>query len=277
MREGRRVAVVMGGVSAEREVSLASGDCITRALSRAGFEVVPVQIHDDGRWEIADVVREVVPPAPARDWFRGQGDSMLRVVAQLAEECDAVVNGLHGPMGEDGTIQGLFRIVGVPLSGPAVIPAAVTMDKCLTKNALSDSGIDTPAFFRLDELVDDVTGSPIERSPLRDHLGVRADGSIAAAEMQLPFPLPWIAKPRCLGSSVGVEIFRQPEEFSTWYESHRTTTHEDEALETREYFVEQMVDGRELTVAVIETEGVVRALPAIEIIPRSRKTLMSEG
>jgi D-alanine-D-alanine ligase len=187
-------------------------------------------------------------------WFHGAGKHLLEALSGLRDSgLDIAFNALHGPMGEDGTIQGLFRMVGLPFTGPDVIPAAVTMDKRLTKQVLQAAGIPTPRFFAL------------KASRVLD--GSKDWVRVFQREAErLPFP--WILKPNRLGSSVGVAIFDgidravagTPELVRRWPESAR-----EEGL-----LVEEVVTGRELTCGVIETRAPAHALPPIEIRPRGQ-------
>ena len=157
---------------------------------------------------------------------------------------DVAFNALHGPWGEDGTVQGFLATFGLPLTGPNVISAAVCMDKCLTKDVLRGHGLDTPHSARV----------PREWR----HLDVPS--WLAATHRDVP--LPWIAKPRFLGSSLGIGCFDDADGCLDWVRERMDETGE-------EYFVEERVRGRELTCAVAVIDGDTRALPPIEIIPRS--------
>jgi D-alanine-D-alanine ligase len=115
-----RVAVVMGGPSAEREVSIESGQCVMRALASLGHEVQSLDF--DGRF--VDALREIRP--------------------------DAVFNALHGTGGEDGTIQGILEWLGIPYTGSDLTSCALAMDKHLTKKLLAAEGLPTPAWDTFD-------------------------------------------------------------------------------------------------------------------------------
>ena len=250
-RERHRVAVIMGGQSAERDVSVRTGATIVKELCR-DYRVKPVEILASGRWTVAaSFVGEGVDPDPGA-WFRGGGQHVLEALSRLRDAgVDVAFNALHGPMGEDGTIQGLFRMVGLPFTGPDVIPAAVTMDKRLTKQVLLAAGISTPPFFAL------------KASSVLDGSG---DWARLFEREARRLSFPWILKPNRLGSSVGVAIFggidqaiaETPALLRRWPESAR-----EEGL-----LVEEVVTGRELTCGVIETGAPARALPPIEIRPR---------
>jgi len=117
-----RVAVIRGGRSSEHEVSLRSGAAVADGLREAGHEPVDVVIEPDGRW------------------ISGGAEVELRAAAGLLG-CDAAFPVLHGPFGEDGTVQGLLECLDVPYVGPGVLAAAVTIDKLVFKRLLRERGI----------------------------------------------------------------------------------------------------------------------------------------
>ena len=245
------VIVVMGGQSGEREVSLATGRNIARELA-SKHRVKPVEILATGLWRaLPGFIGDAISPDPDA-WFPREGRPLAEVLPTIVEEgIDAAFNALHGPIGEDGTIQGLFRMFQVPFTGPDVIPAAVTMDKRLTKLAFIAAGIGTPRFFTL------ASASLRDPSFSWERVVERESGRM---------PFPWVLKPNRLGSSVGVSIFESPDQLvrrapdliARWPASSRG----DDVL------VEEAVTGRELTCGVIETRGKAIALPPIEIRPR---------
>ena len=244
---GFRVAVVMGGQSAERDVSIRSGRTVARELSRT-HRVRPVTILESGTWIIAPGILGDSLDDRDEAWLAAGELGPLEAVARLIQlGTDVAFNALHGPIGEDGTIQGLFRMAGVPLTGPDVIPAAVSMDKRLTKQVILAEGLSTPRFFALPATLGDWI--PVVREQAR----------------RLPFP--WIAKPNRLGSSVGCAIFRDLEEVERRLPGLVAGWPEDARRDA--VLVEEVVSGRELTCGVIETIGRPRALPPVEIRPRS--------
>ncbi len=258
------VAVVMGGTCGERQVSMLTGACVVRHLvgldeatdsqTPCLYRVKPVKIHPDGAWEPAcGFVGEDLSTG-SEEWFHGEKQSALDALARLKQEgVDVVFNALHGPGGEDGTIQGLLRFVGLPFTGPDVASAAVTMDKRLTKRVLEAAGIRTPAGVDL---------------PCRGG-DRRLEWPRWAEETLDVLPLPWIVKPNCLGSSVGVEVFKTADAFV----ARAAEAGDDLWRPLRElpgsgFLVESFVAGRELTCGVLETDGPARTLPPIEIRPR---------
>jgi D-alanine-D-alanine ligase len=185
-----RVAVVMGGRSSEHEISLASAASVLGALESAGYETVPVEIGRDGRWSLPSN-RLSLEHKTAAELESGPSNSLslakdaagdtLPIPADGAvpatlSSVDVVLPILHGPFGEDGTVQGLLELADVPYVGPGVAASALCMDKDLFKKVLRDSGI-----------------------PVARHHAVRL-----ADRIENPFGYPVFVKPARLGSSVGI-------------------------------------------------------------------------
>lgn len=194
-----RVAVLYGGISAEREVSLATGAKVIDALRQAGFDVNPIEV----------------------------GDDLGAVIAALTPRPDAVFNALHGRFGEDGAIQGVLDLLGIPYTHSGVRASAVAMDKAAAKALFAAAGLPIAAGRTVD---------------------------INELEAADPLPLPYVVKPVNEGSSVGVEIIRTGDNRRA--EVARAWKFGREAL------VEEYIPGRELTVAVMGD----RALAVTEIL-----------
>jgi D-alanine-D-alanine ligase len=195
-----RVAVVMGGDSAEREVSLDSGRNVLEALRARGVDAHPV----DGVTALLDAIR---------------GGHFARVF-----------NILHGRGGEDGVLQGALEALRIPYTGSGVLGSALSMDKIRTKKVWIASGLPTPEF-----------------------VVCRTGDDIAAMVAELGLPV--VVKPAHEGSSVGVSRVRSPAELSAAIE--RAAHHDAEIL------VERLIEGDELTVAILDGE----VLPSIRIVP----------
>jgi D-alanine-D-alanine ligase len=217
MSKGSRVAVIMGGRSDEHEVSLNSGKKVLATL--AGERPLRVVIEKDGRW-VVDGVSE-----------RSAGVAIDRV----KETCDVAFLALHGPFGEDGTIQGFLEVHGLAYTGSGVLASALAMDKVMSKLFYTQAGLATPdyAVLRREE--------PYEIDEIVATLGAKT-----------------VVKPACEGSSVGMTIVHDPKELP-------------EAIEKafacdRAVLIERFVSGAEVTVAVLGNEDVV-ALPTLEIVP----------
>ena len=165
--------MLAGGRSSEHEISLASARSVTEALDPERYEAVMIEIGRDGRW--------VLPAAGTRSGALESSAATLPVPTTAASpvalaEVDVVVPILHGPFGEDGTVQGLLELAGVPYVGAGVAASALCMDKDLCKAVLRDRGI------------------PVARNET-----LRAGDAIAN-----PFGYPVFVKPARLGSSVGI-------------------------------------------------------------------------
>jgi len=184
----KRILLLAGGQSGEHEVSLMSARSVLSALPRDQFDVTPVVISKQGRW--------LPPTETQRALETGEaptgGDLVLHRAAS-AEGYDAVFPLLHGPMGEDGTVQGLLTLAGIPFVGSGVLGSAVSMDKIMTKQVLASAGIPQVAW----------------------QLVVRRDwqaqpNAVRECAGQLGYPL--FVKPANLGSSVGISKVAHPED-----------------------------------------------------------------
>ena len=259
-----RLCVVMGGAAGEREISKLTGASMVEVLRQHHF-VKPAELLADGRWLLARGFLGAKRPEAREDenssdetteaWFDQPAMAAHDAIARLKEErVDVVVNGLHGPLGEDGSIQGFFRLHGIPCTGPEGTAAAVTMDKRLTKQVLLAAGIKTPEFFTVP--------APVLSS-----------GSIPWTEIvereSEHVPFPWVLKPNRLGSSVGIALVDDARELlrvgsdlvASWPRSASGS----------DLLVERAVEGRELSCGVLELGGETRALPPIEIIPQTSR------
>lgn len=209
MGEGQRmmrVAVLKGGRSAEREVSLVSGAQVAEALRAEGFTVDEIDTADES----------FVSTLARREW-------------------DVVFICLHGRFGEDGTVQGLCELLGLPYVGSGVLASALALDKAMSKHVYAFSGLPTPSYVVLER------DEPFDRDSI-----VAAVGPVC------------VVKPANEGSALGVSIVRRPEEL-------------DGALAAafrydRRVVVETFVEGTEVTVGVLGTTDPF-ALPVIEIVP----------
>jgi len=207
-----RVAVLAGGRSSEHEISLASARSVVEALDPARYETVVVEIDKTGRWELAEVSEPTSSTASRAETLPVLAGSPP---ARLLGEVDVVLPILHGPFGEDGTVQGLLELAGVPYVGAGVAASALCMDKDLFKAVLRDRGI------------------PVARNvTLRDDDEPRHD-----------FPYPVFVKPARLGSSVGISKVRSADELVAAVELARR--HDDKVL------IEEGVDGIEVECGVL--------------------------
>jgi D-alanine-D-alanine ligase len=212
----RRVAVLFGGRSSEHDVSLASARSVMTALEELGFDVVRVEIDRHGGWAL-DSGRRALP----------SGDSMLpgTEVTRTLRDVEVVLPILHGPFGEDGTIQGLLELADVPYVGAGVAASALCMDKDLFKSVLRDHGI-----------------------PVTRNVTLRAGDAPAN-----PFGYPVFVKPARLGSSVGITKAHDADELVAAVEL--AFTHDEKVL------VEEFVAGVEVEVGVLGNRPATASLP----------------
>jgi D-alanine-D-alanine ligase len=211
-----RVAVLLGGRSSEHEISIASGRSVLAALDPARYDAVTVEIGRDGRWELGTGAESVAGTLPV--------PTAGGVPSTLAD-VDVVLPILHGPFGEDGTVQGLLELAGVPYVGAGVAASAVCMDKDLAKAVLRARGI------------------PVTRSvTIRD--GDPTDH---------PFEYPVFVKPARLGSSVGISKVRAAEELEPAVALARR--HDDKVL------IEENVEGIEVECSVLGNRSPIASLP----------------
>ncbi len=188
MQSKTRVAIVFGGQSAEHEISILSARNVLAALDRSRFEPLLIGIDKSGRWLLQDEARLL---ASARDprqvhiesgtpfpWERLRG-------GDAADGIDVIFPVLHGTLGEDGTLQGLFEVAGIPYVGAGVLGSAIGMDKDVSKRLLREAGIPVTDFVTL----------------RRERFDADPDGARAALA---PLGLPVFTKPANAGSSVGI-------------------------------------------------------------------------
>lgn len=201
-----KIAVLMGGVSSEREISLKTGSAIEKALLNQGFQVVGIDVDS-------------------------------RISKRLREEhIDLAFLALHGKGGEDGSIQGLMEVMGIPYTGSGVLASALAFHKGKTKAVLGFYHIPTPGFVALTK-VDFLSNRQEAIEPVREY--------------------PVVVKPCEEGSTIGVSLVRSPDELEA--ACVRALNYGQEIL------IEKFIDGREVTVGVLGSQ----VLPVTEIVPVS--------
>lgn len=236
-----RITVLMGGTSSERDVSLASGLRIAEALRSRGHEVRAIDTakgaltQDVEQRMLADGVVKLLPPTP-EELARMNAESLADTAGRLPKrgDCDVAFLALHGGRGEDGTIQALLDLAGVPYTGSGHLASALAMDKDLSKHIMRAHGVQTADWMMVNDL---------EALPDSD-----------LVERTLGWPV--IVKPSKQGSTVGLSIVKQPSELAPAIV--QAFEHDDEVM------VEQFIAGRELTVSILG--GI--ALPVGEIIAK---------
>lgn len=245
------ICVVFGGVSSEHSVSLVSATTVIKSLDKTKYNVYMIGITKDGKWRLfTDDVSEVVNfdknsekfdraiLSPDREdrgiiVFKNGGIEKIKI--------DAVIPAMHGKNGEDGTIQGLFELAGIPYVGPGVIGSAICMDKCVAKIMFREAGI-----------------------PQAKWVEVRTDskGNYDAAkldEIEEKLGYPCFVKPSNAGSSVGISKAANRGELTDGLAAA--------ALHDRKILVEESVNAREIESAVLGNENPVCADVIGEIVP----------
>jgi D-alanine-D-alanine ligase len=234
-----RVAVLYGGRSGEHEVSLQSAASVINYLDRDRFEIVPVAIDKQGRWHLNDISllegkkslpvfknapKVVLPPNPADT---GVGSALIRLgESGEARGIDVVFPVMHGPLCEDGTIQGLLELADLPYVGCGVLASAIAMDKEMAKRVARDAGIPIVPYVSLKHEVWKKEKQQLAKS----------------IEEQLGYPV--FVKPANLGSSVGVHKVKEP--------SGLNAALEDAFNYDRKVLVEAAVNAREIEMSVLE-------------------------
>jgi D-alanine-D-alanine ligase len=206
LKKKLKIALLAGGISSEREVSLNSGNQVYDALDKAKYDVLRYDPKTD----------------------------LPRLVAE-APQIDAALIILHGSYGEDGTVQGLLDLLGIPYQGSGVLGSAAAMNKLAAKRLYAQAGL-----------------------PIPDYVVVRSGQGLDTHAVVGRLGLPLVIKPVAGGSSVGITIARRPEDLGAAVEA--AWEHDPSVL------VETYIQGTEITGGVIGNE-VLEALPLIEIIP----------
>lgn len=238
-----KVVVLAGGTSTERDVSLSTGSMIYKALKKNGHQAILLDVYLGYEGDVEDIferdtdwasrvgaVSEQNPDLEAVKALRPDGAKNFfgPNVLSLCQSADAVFMALHGANGEDGKIQACFELMGIPYTGTDFVSSAMAMDKGITKDIFKAHNIPTPAGIRLQE------------------------GETEAEKV----PYPCIVKACCGGSSVGVCVAHNDEEYEM--------AKKEAFRYDKEVVVEQYIEGREFSVGVMDG----KALPIIEIAPK---------
>jgi D-alanine-D-alanine ligase len=234
-----KLVVLFGGQSAEHDVSCTTAAHVLRAADPTKYEITPVGIGRDGAWAIAEGARAALAAGPAELPGRldPTGTAIMPADVMSSTTRTVVVPLLHGPMGEDGTVQGLLELANIAYVGSGVLGSALSMDKAMAKQVLSANGI-----------------------PQGRHRSFRAHeitpGLAAAMAEELGLPL--FVKPANMGSSVGVSKAKTVEEVR---DAIITALGYDEWV-----VIEEAIVGREIEVAVLGNLEPRASLPG-EIVP----------
>ncbi len=204
--QNKKICVLMGGRSGEREISLRSGKKVLESLKRQGYNVISSDLEDD-------------------------------LIAKLKiEKVDLVYIALHGKYGEDGSVQGLLEVAGLPYTGSKVLASALAMNKIASKQIFESAGIPTPRYLKLDP-------------------------EITVEKIVAHFPFPLVLKPISEGSSLGVSIIKSEAELAKALAR--------DLPKFKEMFLEEYVMGKEITIGIIGTGAETTALPILELAPKN--------
>ena len=244
-----RVAVIFGGKSAEHEISLLSARNVVTAMDRGKYDVSLIGIDKEGRWHLHEEAHYLLNAEDPERIALSESSEEVTVVANGAAgalvnfrrpeaRCpiDVAFPVLHGTFGEDGTVQGLLKLMDVPFVGPSVLGSSVCMDKDVAKRLLRDAGIPNSDFVVLRK------GETLDIARIVERLG-----------------LPCFVKPANMGSSVGIHKAHDREELAAAIA--------DAFLYDRKVLIEEYIQGRELECAVLGNEAPIASI-AGEVIPK---------
>jgi D-alanine-D-alanine ligase len=232
-----RLGIIFGGKSGEHEVSLTSAASVISALNPQEFEITAIGITKTGKLASASEIRAMLPPelmprvhlSPA---IEARSSTRIRISSNPYQDSDSLQEApqiifplLHGPYGEDGTIQGLLEIAGIPYVGCGVLASSVGMDKDIMKRLFMQAGIPTTPF----------------RTIFTRELEKDMDALKSSVSREFGYPM--FAKPANLGSSVGIRKIHSENEFE---EAVRYSAQFD-----RKILIEKGIDGRELECAIL--------------------------
>ncbi len=239
--KGIKVAVLLGGTSPERDVSIISGKYVTQGLREAGYIVKPIdpalgvnQPENEDELFISSI-RET--PPTEEDLAKFSNKNIIECInSHLLDDVDVVFIILHGKWGEDGTVQALLDLRGKKYTGSGVLASAIGIDKNISKIVFKHHGVQTPEWFTIRK-------NKIDLKKIRE-------------KIEKTFSYPCVVKPNDQGSTVGLSVVNCPEEIESAIEL--AFKYSDLVI------VEDFIEGKELTVGIL---GDI-ALPVIEIIPK---------
>ncbi|MEK9181288.1 MAG: D-alanine--D-alanine ligase, partial [Patescibacteria group bacterium] len=233
-RKKLKVAIIFGGKSEEREVSLRSGATVARYLDTKKYDVFPIEISSSGRWLVSSPTIKSIGKE-----IRTKKSTSTRALVPVGDKgeqkIDVALLVLHGPGGEDGTIQGMLELLGIPYTCSGVLASSVAMDKARTKRMVAAAGV---------PVLPDVLISKKDYQKNNAKILKRIHGTV-------------VIKPNQMGSSIGVTISSDKKILKRGIEE--AFKHDAELL------IEPFVAGREISVPVLGNRR-SRALPVIEIL-----------
>ena len=253
-RRKLRIGVIFGGRSGEHEVSLMSAQSVMGALDPEKYEVVAIGIDKSGQWLVGEPMAALsegasnsahlatlLPDPRASALMQMERQETKPTALSEVAQLDVIVPILHGPYGEDGTVQGLLELAGLPYVGAGVVGSAVGMDKAIFKNVMAANQIPVLPWQL-------IRGGDWRRRP-----------QVILDELEAAFTYPLFTKPANLGSSVGITKCDDRDELAAGLEKA--------ASYDRRLIVEQGIDARELEVAVLGNDNPIASVVG-EIRPR---------
>jgi len=247
MKKKLKIGILFGGRSAEHEVSLQSARNVIESFDRNKYEVIPIGISKEGKWLLNTASNYLLNSnnpkliklnkSNKEVALYAQGEGALTSINNNFEtkgKIDVIFPVMHGPFGEDGSIQGLLKLAGVPFIGPSVLGSAVSMDKEITKRILRDSGI-----------------------PIGKFIALKKNDKINFDKIKKELGLPIFIKPANMGSSVGINKVYKKNEFK---KAIKNAFDFDTKI-----IIEEFIDGREIECGILGNENPLASVPG-EII-----------
>lgn len=237
-----RVGIIFGGKSAEHEISLQSAKNVIDALDKNKYEPVLIGIDKTGKWYLNEESKFLLNTDSETVKISGEKNNEVALAPEssgelinlhenkLGKKIDVVFPILHGPFGEDGTIQGLLKLANIPFVGSGVLGSAVGMDKDVSKRLLRDAGIPVAKFISLHEY------NKLDYSEIVSLLG-----------------LPFFVKPSNMGSSVGISKVKSESEF--------TAAIEEAFKYDRKIILEEFIKAREIECSVLGNSQPIASIP----------------
>jgi D-alanine-D-alanine ligase len=233
-----RVGIIFGGKSSEHEVSLQSAKSVYEAIDKDKFEIVLIGIDKKGQWAYYDTNKYLVNSNNPKTIMLDSPLNSLQLTSSLKQPVipvDVIFPVMHGANGEDGTMQGLLKIIGIPFVGASVLGSAIGMDKDVAKRLLRDAKL-----------------------PIGKFLTFRKNDRINFDDVVSEIGLPFFVKPANSGSSVGINKVHKQEEFDQFVKE--AFKHDNKIL------CEEFIKGREIECSVLGNENPTASLPG-EVIP----------
>ncbi len=233
------IAVLLGGTSPERHVSMSSGKGVATALMAAGHTVhlYDIALGANALISFGDLHLPTEQAPDDAELSSFNNNAIITAVQSLPSDLDVAFLALHGAPGEDGTVQGLLELRGIPYTGSGVLASALAMDKAMSKRVMEHYDIPTPRWFQ-------ATRGQLDAPML-----------LARVEQYTDFPV--VVKPNDGGSTVGLTIVNDADGLESAFQ---LAGHYSETV-----LFEEFIEGRELTVGILGEE----ALPIVEIRPKS--------